>query len=207
MALPATDSFNGTFNDTLTTYSANWSNVVGTIRITISPGIRPDNASNFSGYRWNADTFADKHYAKGVATDVSPGVNASAGVGPAIRCQSGASSFYYCVTFGTGPKAFNGECITGTGTDWDSGQTIAAGDTIEIGVDPTTATTILFKRNGSLTATYTSKSALSAGSAGVCGFDSDGGVQMTSWEGGDVAGGGGGAASKGVASMTLVGVQ
>jgi hypothetical protein len=179
MALPATEAFTGV--DHTSPPNSNWTNKTNGIQI---------HTNGFAGVTtdvcncafWNADAFNDKHYAK-CKTGAS-------GTGPSIRIATGAAnSFYYLFSFDA-DKNYAGECVTGTPTDWDSGQTHThAGDVIELHVDGTTATTIHYKVAGSIIATYTLKSALSGGAAGV-GAWGGGTISMgDDWEGGNVGGG------------------
>jgi hypothetical protein len=196
MALPKTDSFTAS-DQPLGTYNANWVSVTGSMSI-LSNGVHGATASDFSAFRWTGDTFDDKHYAQIVLTDIST-TPSSTGTGVGIRMQSGANSFYYCLPNKSG-VVFNGQMVAGTATDWDSGQSGAAqGDTIYLGIDPTTATTVLYKKNGTLVTTYTGKSALTGGAAGVTGYDSQGDCFSDDFEGGNVNTG---SSSSGVGSST-----
>lgn len=140
---------------------------------------------------YDSGTFADKHFSKAI-----PHASFANYAGPAIRIQAGANSFYYAVRQNDG-TVFAGQCITGTPTDWDSGQTgwtPGGSDDCELAVDPTTSTTILLKRAGVTIATFTSKSALAGGKPGVCSTQVTNSQSILSIETGDVGGGGGGGA-------------
>lgn len=183
-------AFNKTFVNTngtdLTAHDVKWLVPTGQTTMEVF-GNRATGIGGLSGSfdcNYLNETFADKHYA--IASFVS---NPSDYHGVAIRVQSGANSFYYAIRNITG-GVFAGEMIAGTATDWDAGQTgWGATDTVELHVDATTATTIHLKRNGSTIATYTSKSALSGGRAGICAAGVLDGAGISAWEGGDIGAG------------------
>jgi len=180
MALPASESFTGT--DGTSPPNANWTNRMATIVIQTN-GFRGGSNGGNSAY-WNADTFNDKHYAKAKAVASAVG----GARGPAIRIQSGANSFFYCLRDNDG-KTYNGEAIAGGLTDWDAGLTAPAlGTVLELHIDITTATTIYYKEAGVTKATYTGKNALTGGASGVGAFDTHTGTYGDDWEGGDVGG-------------------
>jgi hypothetical protein len=180
-----TDAFTNSDGVSLASHNANWVVPTGGSGLEI----HANSASAITGSTHSANyynqTFADKHYSKVLM--LSSGVFAIAG--PAIRIQSGANSFYYAyIDAGTG-TVYAGECISGTGTDWDAGQSgFSLTDEIELAIDATTSTTVHLKKNGTIVQTYTGKSALSGGRAGVAAYFTNSGID--SWEGGDVAGGG-----------------
>src|SRR3990167_3350602 len=184
MALPATETFTGT--DTTSPPNANWTNKTNGISIQTN-GFR-GNVSAVNGAFWNADTFNDKHYAKAKAVALAAGNSR----GPDIRVQTGAAnSLYYCLRDNDG-KTYNGELIAGSPTDWDAGLTAPAlGTVLELHVDATTATTIVYKEAGVTKATYTGKSALSGGAAGVSAYEAGTTSYGDDWEGGNVAVAGG----------------
>ena len=183
MALPATDAFTGTDGTSLPTYSSNWTNH------TLGMEIQSNRANGLNGgYQsnsawWNADTFASAHYSKGTYAGT-----ATLGQAPSIcvRAQSGAQSFYYAFCDNT--TCYAGECIAGTGTDWDSGQSVSINNTVELRIDATTTTTVYLYIAGSLIATFTNKNALSDGAAGVAMFNDSNVVGIDNWEGGNTAG-------------------
>ena len=180
MALPATETFTGT-NGT-SPPNADWTNKTNGIQI--QSNAFTGTAGAVCAAFWDTDAFDDKHYAKAKCTTV--GIDS---VGPSIRIQSGANSCYYCLRSQDG-KVYNGELVAGTPTDWDAGLTApAAGTVLELWVDATTATTILYKEAGVTKATYTGKNALSGGAAGVSAWDT--GARGDDWEGGNVAAGAG----------------
>ncbi len=217
MALPATDSFSQTSGSTqsLTTYSANWT-IIG------SGNFEVPNAANrlegtVSGYNtayWNADTFAADQYAQVVVTAawLSEGVYA----GPAVRCQTGADTSYHIdcnggATYLSGDDAGTHPISVDISGDVGS---VSAGDVLRLTVEGATnpivlkvylalaasPTTFVLKK------TYNDTSVLipTAGHAGVFIYGaSDGGP--TSWEGGNIGGGGGSPAAAGFRSLLGVG--
>jgi hypothetical protein len=172
-----TDTFTGTGGTELHAYNAAWVSVLGTMRLNPAGNNATADSGEHSCYRYN-QTFNSKHYAK--AADIY-GVG-----GPAIRCQSGAVSYFY--HYGYGGKCFAGQVIAESFTDWDSGQgTFSDGDVLELWVDATTETTIISKKNGATLQTYTGKNLISGGQPGIMEFSD--GVYVDDFEGGDVGGG------------------
>jgi len=182
MALPATETFTGT--DGTSPPNANWTNRMNTIVIQTN-GFRGGSSGGNAAY-WNADAFDAAHYSQAKLVATSTGANAR---GPAIRIQSGANSFFYCLRDNDG-NTYNGESVAGSLTDWDAGIAAGALSVVhQIAVDQTTATTIYYKKDGVTAATYTGKNALSGGAAGVCSFNAATTDYGDDWEGGDVGGG------------------
>ena len=173
-----TDAFTGTNGTLLPAYNAVWVNI-GDDSLQITSNTAGPSAGGFCSNLYNG-TFADKHYAK--ATILSGNY-----IGPAIRMSS-SQNYYYCFA-SLGDNSFIGEVIAGSATDWDSGQaTVSASDVVEIGIDPTTSTTVLYKVNTVTIATYTGKSTLTGGKAGVAAYGSGSGY-IDNFEAGDVGGG------------------
>ena len=181
-----TDAFTDTNGVDLEVHNTTWVKGTGSgvneIQSNAMCGLDGDTTSNSFHY-WN-DTFAASHYSQAVVA--AGGLQA---IGPCIRAQAAAQSFYYCYLYAPSAAVFPGECVGGTGTDWDSGQAEAlVGDTFGLFVDASTTTTIYYKKNAATIATYTSKSALSGGKAGVARYQGSNATRIDDWEGGDVGG-------------------
>lgn len=176
-----TDDFTDEDGTTLPEHNNNWVNLKNTLTIKsnmASADAQP--SQQFSVCYYNKD-FNSKHYAKmRLASAANLG-----GVGPAIRCQAN-NNFYFCSP--SFSKIYNGESINGNVSDWDSGLTFPALNTIvELAVDPDDETKIHYKENGSIIKTYTGKNALSGGKPGIAGWNnSTASAEQDDWEGGDV---------------------
>lgn len=192
-----TDSLEGTGHTALPTYNAIWVTPPGghTCQLDVlghyATGTTSGGVLNSNYYN---NTFAAAHYAKALlASAVAAGDQ-----GIAIRMQTGSSDCYYCIVdFGSSGKAFVGEQISGTATDWsETGSGLGAfvnGDTVYFGADISVAGKFyLYKGDpnsgGTLIQTFTGHTSLTGGKAGISTFTNDGdGIQ--NWEGGDVTAG------------------
>ena len=180
MALPASDTFTGV-NGTHPP-NANWTAIDGNMQIQGNEVCGYDNSDN--ACRWTADAFNSKHYSK---LKFSANISSSGvAVGPAIRCQADAN-FFYAFRDGDGNE-YVGQCIAGSCTDWEGFAGPAVGVVMELWVDATTETTIIYKEDGVTVKTYTSKNALSGGYAGICAYANHTGHRGDDWVGGDVGG-------------------
>ncbi len=180
-----TDDFTGT-NGT-SPPNANWSVVRGAMEIQSNQVAGGDN-DDVSCIRWNANDFADAHYSKlTFASTYSP--SGTMCIGPAIRCQSGADSFYFCFGREPGGDLFIGEWVAGSFTSWEiiTGGMPAVGTVMELAIDATTSTTVYYKENGVVIKTYTGKNALSGGSPGICSYLNYESHRGDDWQGGNVA--------------------
>lgn len=183
MTLPATDTFTGTNGTLLPTYNASWTNASNRMAIQSNRASGYDSGNVVDMAYWNADSFNAAHYSKGTYGGTATSGKAP---GPAVRCQAGAVSLYqaFCDT----TTCYAGQTVANVPTDWDSGQTVAIGDVVELRIDANVTTTVYLYIAGSLKATYTSKSTLSGGAAGVCMFNSAAAVGVDDWEGGNTGG-------------------
>lgn len=176
-----TDTFTNSNSTALTAHNANWAVPTGATGCRVFNNTAVSSSGNDSVNYWNQAVGAAQ-YAK--TTFVSGQLEPACG--PAVRVQSGADSYFYALV-NTSGTVFCGQCIAGTATNWDSGQTgWAAGDTVELHTDPSTSTTFHLKRNGTTIATYTGKSALSGGFVGIAVNSNFQAVGADNWEGGDV---------------------
>ncbi len=179
-----TDDLEDTDGVDLPAHNALWVTPVAGITLEIQGGTAcgTNSGGSFNSNYYN-NTFADKHYSIALTH-----ASYSEYAGPTVRAQT-TNSFYYA-HMSNGGVVSAGECIAGVGTDWDGGQSgWTAGDTIELWIDATTSTTIHLKRNGTTIATYTGKSLLTGGKAGLESVNAMTVQQIASWEGGDVGAG------------------
>jgi hypothetical protein len=179
-------TFTGTAGTALPTYSADFSTPSGGVSLELGAGgtARAPASGGPECVNYYNGSATSTHYAKCVIATDQDNI-----CGPAVRVQSGANSFYFARWIGYTGKVWAGECIAGSGSDWDTGQTFAEGDEIGLEIDATTSTTIYLKRNGSTVATYTSKSTLTGGKPGISAYVDTNNTGVTSLEVGDVAGG------------------
>lgn len=183
-----TETFEGTPGADLPVHNTVWQTSTGGTTAEISSDGHSFQATSGAGNpdaNYYNNTFADKHYSKGTLVASPTGA-----AGVTIRHQTGTNAFYYAIWDQGTTNVFVGEYSAGTPTDWVGGANLTGfvgGDVIELAVDPTTSTTILLKRNGTTHTTFTSKSALSLGKAGVCAFLGSS-ATLADWEGGDVTG-------------------
>lgn len=176
MTLPVTDSFTGTNNDQLTTYSSNWSLNSGDFDIQ-SNALAPDAAITECGAHWNANSFSDDQYAK--VTLVAE--LAVPSVGPAVRCAgAGVDTYYGLYNATTGIYIF--KMVAGTWTQL--GATVASAAVNDVLMLKVQGTTLTYNLNGTDRTTRTD-SAIASGSAGVCGYEDNTGARMDNWEGGN----------------------
>lgn len=174
-----TDTFTNTNGTYLESHNANWVSVTGGNDYDIQGnGTRCVNSQ--SAYYYN-QTFASAHYSKATR---GTGVEG----GPYVRVQSGAHSAYYCLYGAGDAKVYNGEVVSGSYSDWDSGVSgHSSGNVVELSIDSSTTTTVYYKVNGSTVATYTSKSALTGGRPGIGSYNGESAASCwDNWEGGDV---------------------
>lgn len=180
MSLPASDTFTGTNNDQLTTYSANWALNNGDFDIQ-SNALAPDAPSTECGAFWNADSFNNDQYAK--VTLIAE--LATPAVGPAVRCAGAGVATYYGLYNVTG-GIYMFKMVAGTWTQL--GTTIASAAVNDVLKLSVSGTTLTYNLNG-VDRTTRTDSAIASGKAGVCGFDDNTGARMDNWEGGDIGGG------------------
>ncbi len=184
MALPATDAFTNTDGVQLTTHSASWTLNDGDFDI-ITNQISPDDpATGENGAHWNADTFANDHYAKITATLMSGG----GGIGVAVRCNTSGTQNYYGTYWLSSGNIYSFTVISGTWTQKGLVTSlIALNDEIEIRATGT-AIDIYINSVKNTTLSFTDSS-LTTGAAGLSGY-AGGSLPADNWEGGDVGGAG-----------------
>lgn len=179
-----TDAFTGTNDTALTTHNAAWVQGTSSGVMEIQSNGCAGNADASDGFYYYNQTFAAAHYSQCVLAAAG-----TESIGVVVRAQTAAKSCYYAGCWASGGLLFAGETIAGTDTDWDSGQVDPnVGQSFGLYIDETTTTTVYYKVNGATIATYTSKSALTGGKAGVWRFQGSTGTRIDDWEGGDVGG-------------------
>ncbi len=177
MSLPAIDTFSSGSDQSLTAYSANWTNLVGSFWV-YATGHLTTNALLDVVARWNADTFADDQYAEAVFTEMTGDY-----IGVAVRCAAAAETYYGYLSGSTNSYLF--KLVSGVNTNLGTGAPFGAGDVIRLEVSGTTLTP---KRNGAVADIGpVTDASIAGGYAGVCGY---GGLsanhRLTSWEGGNL---------------------
>ena len=181
MALPATDVFTSASDQTLTAYSANWTNNHNVFQVVgATDRVRANTASADCMAHWNADAFNNAQYAQGVITlEFNDG-------GVAVRCHASAATGYALTSsnFSTG-TTYLYKYVTGTYTEISHNtEAWASSDTVRLEVSGTTLTP---KRNGALSSIGTqTDSAISSGSAGLAGYNNVNQIQIDNWEGGNL---------------------
>ena len=172
MALPATDDFNRADANPI---GGNWTQTYGlggSLQIYSNKAIAVGYGT--AGAYWNADSFSSDHYSQVKITTPADG-------GPAIRIQSGATTFYLVEAYpGVGFRL--GKYVAGSQTtliNWTG--TPAANDVVKLSA---TGSTIEMFQNGVSLGSVVD-TAITGGAAGL--FVSGGGIYFDDWEGGDVA--------------------
>lgn len=184
MALPASDSFNGTDLQMLADYSSNWSYSTGTFRMVGTAACASFTADVENGAYWNADTFDDDQYAQIVFTRTGPGLPQ----GAAVRCSATGDYYGY---YGDATKSYLFRVIDGVYTALDeTGSAFQDGDVVRLevsGSSPVVLTPLLNGLADIEQYSDSSASQLTSGSAGICGFGATAqGCLLDSWEGGNL---------------------
>lgn len=184
MALPATDTFTGADGTALTTYSANWTYNNGSFAL-INNCVKPSAGGTNCLARWNADSFNANQYAKIKFAEVYGGE-----IGVAVRVATdGAHTAYIYRAWEVNRTMY--KCVAGSYTQLGSaGAAPAKNDIFTLEANGTTITP---KINGTTDATIGAQtdSAIASGAAGLTGYGTTD-ARGDDWEGGDLAGGGGG---------------
>lgn len=161
MALPKSETFTNANVASLTLYNANWAVGTGSGNIGIDSNAAYPSTSAEHMYRWIGDTFDGNHYSEGTIT----AIGTTGYIGPAVRCQSGAQSYYGF--YGNSTESFTFKMVTGSWTQLSS--TLSGFSVSEVIRCDANGTSVIGKRGGSTVATNTD-SALSGGWAGITGF-------------------------------------
>jgi hypothetical protein len=180
MALPFTDTFNGTAGTDIHTYNASWVENSLTFAIsTPAPGLIVGGVNALC--HWAGDAFNNDQFAQ-----TTLGTNVvSAKQGPAVRVAVAANTAYFYRTNTTTSRELF-KVVTGAFTNLGNssgGQTNAAGDILTIVV---AGTTITCYRNSIVDIGPVTDAAISSGSAGIGGTTSAGtALQISSFTGGN----------------------
>lgn len=203
MALPVTDGFVQTSGSTqdLTTYSAAWSILEGNLAVGSGNNAVHGTGATYNTARHNVETFNADQYAQVVLT--AGLIAAGEYGGPAVRCQAGANTSYHVEANGT--NFYVSRCNdpnTQTTLAGPVTQTFAAGDVLRLEVTGTGATVTL-KVFRALAASPTSFTQVgtdypdtsgsritTAGQGGIFKYGDQGTARITSFEAGNLAGGG-----------------
>ena len=184
MALPATDNFNGTTGDALTTYSSNWTINDGGFDIQ-SSAVAPDAAGGDHCAHWNADTFDDDQYSE--ITRVAVGTT---WFGVTVRASTSAADTFYIYRASSSAKELNRVLVGARITLASDATGVSVNDVQRIEAEGTTITPMLNGSEDTGVGAQTDSS-ISSGAAGIGGFGNSTTTRGDDWEGGDLGGGGG----------------
>jgi hypothetical protein len=169
VALPKVETFTNANVANLTTYNASWVGGTGSGTMGINSNACYPGTSAEHMYRWTGDAFTGNHYSEGTIV----AIDSTGYVGTAVRCQSGAQSYYGF--YGNSTESFLFKMVTGSWTQ--IGSTLAGFSVSAVIRCEISGTALVGKRDGSTVSSGTD-SALSNGSAGLCGFASSTGSRI-----------------------------
>lgn len=204
MALPVTDGFVQTSGSTqnLTTYSAAWSILEGNLAVGSGNNAAHGTGATYNTARHNVETFNADQYSQ---VELTAGLIAAGEYGgSAVRCQAGANTSYHVETNGT--NFYLSKCVAGAQTTMVGPvtQAFAAGDRIRLEVTGVGATVTLkvFRALAASPTTFTQVGTdytdtagnriVTAGQGGIFKYGDEGTARITSFEAGNLGGGGGG---------------
>ena len=182
-ALPATDDFTTGTTQSLTDYSANWTNNNGSFEVQkLTDDVGSKTSSAECGAHWNADSFNDDQYAE--VTVSSVGANDLIGCG--VRHATSAATWYGYYALSSERYLFKLDGGVWTELNKYLSGGISVSDVMRIEAEGTIITPLL---NGSedTDVGWKSDSAISSGYAGLSGYNSTIINKVTDWEGGDLA--------------------
>jgi hypothetical protein len=165
MTFPVSDSFTTDTDQVLTSYSANWSNVLNSAYVLqASDTFRGNVTADEWCARWNADTPNNDQKAQ---VKLAAEGN-STFVGPAVRCSSSAATYYGFYTDGNDIYLF--EVINGSWSQITTSGSYApdAGDIYRLEVE---GTTLRVYENDVLKDTITNETSISSGYVGITGYN------------------------------------
>lgn len=162
MALPATDTFTSVADQALTTYSASWSNNVGSaVVLGATDDVRGVNAgTNENLVRWNADVFSNDQYSQVSLSQAPQGQDS----GPAARCAGSAVNTAYTVILTSGLSELYRVVSSGFTQIASSATIPVINDVIRI---ECSGTSISVKKNGSAFLGPVTDSSITSGSGGM----------------------------------------
>lgn len=183
-----TDDFDSYSTATNLHAADDWSQCLNIIRVNDNSGDKRLNMATTSSEvcaYWSTTTFDGDHYAELTIDAVASGHF----IGPAVRCQSGSSSYYTWYTSSTG--SYLGRVNSGSWTTLASGNPASAGEVMRLEVegyelrcyiDDALETSI--DTDGKYTDTHVDK--LDGGYPGVGGYGNNIAPDGDDWEGGDL---------------------
>jgi len=184
MALPATDNFTGTDEDTITEYSANWTSTAdwGEAIINSNRLDQPDSLGNFAAH-WTADSFDNDQYSE--ADFYLSGNYRYFGVTVRESGDAAAVVDHYFINSAANDGPNMGKVVNGSETTLSSSGSIpGSGERVTIEAN---GTTIRWLLDDSQQASATDSS-LATGSAGVNGWGQTLNAAIDNWEGGNLGG-------------------
>jgi len=189
MALPATDSFTTGSDQSLTSYSSNWTYNNGAFGVLVASGdVHSDAVGEETGAHWNADSFDADQYAELTINAVTIGGFL---IGPAVRCHASAATWYEYYANST--EAYLASVVAGSWAQIGSaGDAWSASDVARLeisGVDPGTLTPYINDVEDSSVGGAQTDSDIDSGYAGIAGYSGSTTSRGDNWEGGNLAGG------------------
>lgn len=185
MALPATDSFTTGTSQTLTDYSANWTNNNGSFWINEAYDALGGNASQELGAHWNADSFDNNQYAE-IKIVASGSGN---WIGAAVRCHTSSAVYYGFYTGDSSDYSYLFRYDSGAGTPWlqlgSDGAYVLVNEVMRLEADGTTITPLVDGSEEDPPGAQTN-SEISSGYAGVSGYGTGSNLRGDDWEGGNL---------------------
>lgn len=183
MALPATDTFTTGSDQSLTSYSANWTMSISTMQVLAATddvyGGNSGSPAPSSAF-WNADTFNADHYSQITVSSIN---TTSSWIG--VCCRATASGNLYSFEF-NGSSAESNEYNSSVYTNKASTtSSFVASDTART---EASSTSIVCKRNGStISALSFTDSTHTGGSAGISCYYNSSDSRLDNFEGGNLA--------------------
>lgn len=194
MTLPASDSFTSATTQAITAYSTNWANALNAMYV--EGGANGYAFPGGSGLLeccsyWNADAFNPNQFSEAVVGIA--GVFDDAAIGVAVRCTTNNYyGVYYSTTGGgSGGILYLFKVIGGTWAELGSTTgLLATNDVMRLEANGT-ALAATVKRAGTTIFTLSATdSSISAGKAGITGWNFNGVARLLDWTGGNLGAGG-----------------
>lgn len=180
MTLPKTDNFNGTADDPIHTYDANYINNRAGLKIKSGGGIYA--SATYSSAHWSGDTFDNDQYA---FITVRGSWTSTQWIGALVRAHASADSYYGWITGNFSPNnRLLYKMSAGVETDLAHEDT-GLNDTGKVVRLEVSGTTLTAKIDGVTRFTQTD-STFSSGSAGPAGYGGTGGTYGDTFEAGNL---------------------
>jgi hypothetical protein len=182
MSLPITDSFTGSNDTLLESYSANWVSNAGDMAI-YDNSVCPYESAAEEAYHRSDETFDADQYAQGTILETS---DPSFAVGVAVRCAASGANYYGMYTASNFTYLFVVSGGTWTQLGW-TGSNYDNGYVMRLEISGTTLTP---KLNGAVNSEIgaVEDETLASGYAGVSGYSSSIATRLDDWEGGNLGG-------------------